>query len=324
MRNDRIAKLLGDGVLFYKNEKLCITNSHNKIKKSNTYNNIKEYCGHLGELTASQMVYHYINDFVEIPKCPECGNKVNFNKFGLGYYKTCSRKYATTKERNGFYDKKHTEETKIRMKENHADFTGERNPFRNKYNADENFRIEFKNSHIELWKGRDETWRRNFGEKVGAGQLGTIKCHKKHLHGHGYSDKSGIYFFRSSWELRLAMVLENTELVESFKVEPFAIPYYKNGRKHHTIVDFLINFYNEIQLLVEIKPDAFMEDSYNKFHAIECFALENDYHFLVMATECFTKNKIEKYLKRGYNGDFELTELIRRGSETPLSITSKM
>jgi len=51
---------------------------------------------------------------------------------------------------NPFYDKKHSEKTKAKMSKNHADFSGDKNPFRNKFYSDELFRNKFIETHKKL------------------------------------------------------------------------------------------------------------------------------------------------------------------------------
>lgn len=74
------------------------------------------------------------NNDIYIRKCPECSLKMEYSheqSFNTadknhGLCRSCSIKG----ERNGFYNKKHSDNTKQKMSDNHADFSGDNNPFR--------------------------------------------------------------------------------------------------------------------------------------------------------------------------------------------------
>lgn len=69
---------------------------------------------------------------------------------------------------NPFYGKTHSRAAKQRMSKNHADFSGERNPFRRSL-RDPQKRVEHKRRCKELWDKRDKAWRRRFGERLKTG-----------------------------------------------------------------------------------------------------------------------------------------------------------
>lgn len=69
--------------------------------------------------------------------------------------------------RNPFYGKKHSDETKQLMSEHHADFNGEKNPFKKSLN-DEKVKVHKKRCQ-KIWANRDESYRKNFGKKIQKG-----------------------------------------------------------------------------------------------------------------------------------------------------------
>ena len=67
-------------------------------------------------------------------------------------------------ENNPFHGKQHTEETKKQMSQNHADFTGDLNPFKQSLNDPKKW-IEHVDRCTEIWFARNDEYRRKFGEK---------------------------------------------------------------------------------------------------------------------------------------------------------------
>jgi len=63
--------------------------------------------------------------------------------------------------------------------------------------------------------------------------------------------------YRSSWELKYALYLDNNPLVVSYRYEPYSIPYVSNvrtGRVRQYWPDFEIVQSCGLRVLVEIKP----------------------------------------------------------------------
>lgn len=243
-------------------------------------------------------------------------------------WKEKMKKWRSENE-NPFKNCHHTIETRQLMCKNHANFSGENNPFATKYYSNENFRNEFKETHLKLWESRDINWRKEFGRKVSMGQPAKTKHGNSHNYhqGHYFSKKCGLVYFRSSWELSVILSLNDLDFVKSFDVEPFRISYDINKTQRYTWIDLLIEYTNENKLLVEIKPEVFVISSYHKILGIECFCLENNIPFLIMTQDCFEPIKIgriENFILRGYHGEFRLERFIQRGVTSPLCITSKL
>jgi hypothetical protein len=194
-------------------------------------------------------------------------------------------------ERNIFYGKKHTEETKKKMKENHADFTGDKNPFRNSLNTPEKHE-EHKLRCKEIWNNRDESWRKEFAQKLSFAMANSkafqdIKFHKRHKSGFYESEKCGKVFYRSSWEFRLCCALDKDCNVKSFTLEEKCIPYIKdNGKKSFTRIDFIIDNLK----MIEVKPKALIDLQLVKLKAMKDYCDSAGLEF-----EIWTKKEIEEY-----------------------------
>jgi hypothetical protein len=211
---------------------------------------------------------------------------------------------------NSFLGKRHTIETKQKMSKNHADFSGDNNPFRNRCNSDPQFRSEFKLTHLNLWKTRNQEWRLRFSETLSrAMKISTI--HKLHLN---KKYKSGMYFstklkdhsthYRSSWEFSLMCYLDQCELVDSYEYESVKLEYMLNDYTYrHTIPDFLIKFTNGRILMIEVKPDKMAELQSMKIDGQQGYCMENLIQYLHMGNIYFKEYwRIREALQLGYDG----------------------
>jgi hypothetical protein len=67
-------------------------------------------------------------------------------------------------ENNPFYGKKHTEDTRKKMSMNHADFFGDKNPFKKSLTPEK--LLDHKNRCKNIWQNRDTNYRNNFSKKL--------------------------------------------------------------------------------------------------------------------------------------------------------------
>jgi len=204
--------------------------------------------------------------------CPKCNKKLTYTtKSSLderirekSLCKSCAGKAATRKDMSGtnnpFFGKKHTEITKKQMSKNHADFTGDKNPFK-KSLSDINKRLQHKDRCQQIWNNRDKEYRKKFGSNASIAQQKykswNSNIHKKHISGHFTTTDGRTFFYRSSWEkifLENLDLLKNQKEILDFKLEPFCITYYYQGFPYITRVDFLITLNNKQQVLIECKP----------------------------------------------------------------------
>lgn len=71
-------------------------------------------------------------------------------------------------ERNPFYGKKHSSVTRKQMSANHADFNGDKNPFKKSLGEAGSLAAHKKRCR-EIWSKRDEDYRKDFGKKIQKG-----------------------------------------------------------------------------------------------------------------------------------------------------------
>jgi len=87
------------------------------------------------------------------------------------------------------------------------------------------------------------------------------------------SSKTGeVIFYRSSWELEYAKMLDTNAAVTTWDYEPFAIKYVIGTKQHNYVPDFLVTYVDDTKELVEVKPPSL--DSTNVNRAKRLAALE--------------------------------------------------
>jgi hypothetical protein len=69
---------------------------------------------------------------------------------------------------------------------------------------------------------------------------------------------------RSRLEKRWYLALEYDDSVRAFFAEPFRIPYKFNGRTRTYVPDLLVEYADKRLVLVEIKPDALLDEPENR------------------------------------------------------------
>lgn len=159
-------------------------------------------------------------------------------------------------ENNPFFGKKHTQSTKRNMSLNHADFTGDNNPFKKSLSIADNLE-RHKERCKTIWAERDEEWRRKFGEKLSERPLSNPSKQGKN-HKCGYHQSSKIthekMYYRSSWEYELAKKLDTSQDVSTYEYEQVRISY-KNlqGNKRWSYADFVVQIGTH-KVMIEVKP----------------------------------------------------------------------
>lgn len=103
---------------------------------------------------------------------------------------------------------------------------------------------------------------------------------KKSKRGHYHSPKAGRIYFRSAYELKTFVKLDEDDRVVSYKTESVRVPYVQDGITRHYIIDLAIKFIDNSILLVEIKPEAFT-DSENMLAKIAAAKAEYGNQFQV-------------------------------------------
>lgn len=194
-------------------------------------------------------------------------------------------------EKNPFYGKKHTKETKIKMSKNHADFTGDKNPLKNKLKKDKTLHDKLSKAAKKRWENKTEEERKITSEKMSKSQSESINkniLNSYHSH-HWLSEKcENLGFLRSSWEIKFVEALEYCCFVNNYFVEPYSIQYKnKNDEIRYYKIDFLVNFENGNSILVEIKPKWRFQRDFYKLFELGCYGLENNIQTIIITDNNF-------------------------------------
>lgn len=216
-------------------------------------------------------------------------------KRSKGYKKFISKKFSG--KGNPFFGKKHSAKTKAKMSRNHADFCGEKNPFKKWYwNQPEDTRNKYKKLCAEKWiviknnpKKYQELCERDSERTAILHMDGKCKSYGRgHKHGHFFSKKQNKkLFYRSSYELDFLKICEVDGDIKSFDNAKLRIPYKdKNGFTKNYIPDFVVNN----KFIIETKPISLMNYSSNplKMKYAKDFCKQNNLSYVV-----FTKRELE-------------------------------
>jgi hypothetical protein len=203
------------------------------------------------------------------------------------FKKLLSEKFAG--EGNPFYGEKHDEETITRMSKNHADFSGDKNPFKRAC-KDEKFRKKISTLRKKIWEDKSDEDKKRIAEKLSI-SMANSKQHytnKKHKSGFFTTKKGKVFYYRSSWENEVCKDLDSCALVNDFSLEPFVINYtQKDGKKRHSRIDFFVEFINGDKAIVEIKPSGLIEFCPDKIQGYKDYCKNNAIQFFLMGTPFF-------------------------------------
>lgn len=164
-------------------------------------------------------------------------------------------------EGNPFHGRHHSDKTRQRMSKNHANFTGDNNPFKRSLEDPEKLH-QHKERCQQRWDGRDAAWRAEFGRRLSkamseSDRFQNAKFCWRYKSCFLSTKKAGTIFCRSSWEQLFALYLDEHEDVPSFALEPFCIPYVDEiGAARYSRIDFHIVFNNGSEAIIEVKPKA--------------------------------------------------------------------
>lgn len=204
--------------------------------------------------------------------CPICGKEIIHKTKESAYVcrkkncRSCSGKINASKqdisgEKNPFYGKKHSDKTRQQMAENHADFNGDKNPFKKSLDNPDNLKAHKKRCK-ENWSKLTENERKIRGSKSSLGNAKSsknkdTKLHRKHKSGHYQTSSGKSYFYRSSWEKTALEYLDKLfvdKKISNFELEPYCIKYFYQGYQYALRVDFLVTLNDGNQVLLECKP----------------------------------------------------------------------
>lgn len=191
---------------------------------------------------------------------------------------------------NPFYGKKHSRKTRKKMSKNHADFTGDNNPFKRALERDPSKREELRERRRKFWASRDEEWMKKFSKKLSKSMAETHRLrgnvfHKFHDSGFVNTKKAGRVFCRSSWEKNVCKYLDENNSVMAYELEPFCIKYLnQNEEERYSRIDFFVESKDGIKLMIEVKPSGLIEHDKYKIHGYKVYCQENGIRFM-LATE---------------------------------------
>jgi len=216
---------------------------------------------------------------------------------------------------NPFYEKAHSNATRVKMSENHADFSGEGNPFKRSL-KDPKKRTAHQKRCQAIWDNRGASWRERFSAKLSKShaESNSIVSHKNHQSGVCPFNKSskGWIHFRSSWERTTVEVLDRSVLVEHVEYESLSIPYTDSkGRQRYAKSDFFITFSNGEKLLLEVKPAALVALQHDKIAGHEEYCILNGVQYLLfMEQEIKSTSRANNLLRMAYEGKFYVEKII--------------
>lgn len=212
-----------------------------------------------------------------------------------------------------FLGKTHSIETKQLMSENHADFNGDNNPFRNSLEI-EGKREEHRNRTQAIWDARDEEYRKSFAEKLSARPLNQSGGNGRgHLSGIYITPKveSGSFWYRSSWELAFALKLDQCNDVVKYEFEKIRTSFYKDGMKKFTYFDFHLCLTNGNESIVEVKPNAVALIKQDTLLAQVNWCIDNQKQYAIINNDIID-NYFDQLIQLLMNGKFDARTFIGR------------
>jgi len=193
---------------------------------------------------------------------------------------------------NPFFGKKHTNKTKAKMRKNHADFTGDKNPF-NAWAKNPKNKEGWLNALLKSHKDRRD---RCDDKYIKICEDISQRVAKLHIEGklvsYGRGHKNGYFiskrqrakiYFRSSYEERFLQICENSNEIK-FGACKFYIPYITlGGTTHNYIPDFILND----KVVIEIKPKRMLYYGDNKLKHIagEKYCESKGFKYLILTEE---------------------------------------
>jgi len=265
MIQERLKLLIEFKIVQYRNKKTgshLVLHPHKKLYLSRLSGlaDIEKYKG----ININEKIFRYLWDDNIEHTCRICSESVELHTLGSGWREFCSKKCVEVfvKDQKLLTTKgyRHSEKTRKKMSLNHADISGDKNPFKKSLQDPQN-RENHKVRCKLIWEGRDTTWRNKFSVKVSkslAKSEFTKNCnfHKNHKAGFFFSNKTGKeYFYRSSWEEYVLNYIEKCETITYYALEDSVVPYLDlEGHLRYTRIDFYIKFLNGKEIIFDVKP----------------------------------------------------------------------
>lgn len=239
----------------------------------------------------TEKIYRYLYNYNEDVYCIWCvKKKVKFKTITDGFADFCSKRCVEeyVKARGNFTTLgwKHTKESKQKMKDGHADFTGDNNPFKKAIERDPTIRKRCSQNKKNWWKSLSDERRKEISKIFSIAQANNVNfstIHRNHRCGCFISKKmKRNFFFRSSWELFVCEFLEDCDGVIEYCLEKFCIPYIKDKKQRNTRIDFWIKTNNN-EMIIEVKPEGFIPSAINRIQAMQQYCIDNSMNFFVVS-----------------------------------------
>ena len=147
------------------------------------------------------------------------------------------------------------------MKEDHAEFSGEKNPL-TKWLKDPENKIKYRNLHKNSWDKRKldkKKWKKLCDDRS---KMVSKAILEDRLIPFSYNIKGyvssiwGKLFYQSSYERRFIEICEKNINIKQVIRCNFCIYYYVDKKRHRYHPDFIIIYKNDSKEIVEIKPKS--------------------------------------------------------------------
>lgn len=201
------------------------------------------------------------------------------------------------------------------MSDNHVDTSGDNNPFR-RFLLDN---PENREAHRERARRRWASYSKEELNKIRE-RFSKAQCNKSyqttftaHKHGHHQSPKcaTGEFFFRSSWELKVAECMDDCSFIISYASEPIAVPYIDSeGLTKYTKPDFLVTMISDQHILLEVKPTSMINCNDNEYKIIghRKYCNTNNIQYALVTEEYIkSPNKLNLLFQQANKGELYVT-----------------
>ncbi len=299
--SDRVDKLVQMGMVCHSNGNIRLyPRSENMYGKLSAED--RNLLDSFPATNLKEKVYKFLVNDPNSPTCEMCGKRVELQSMIRGWRKMCSVKCTQNHVYNlGTFTTsgyKHPEKIRQKMSDNHADVSGDNNPFKNSL-KDPIKKAAARQRAVDRWAKRDSSWRLEFGKKASkrnaAALKQDVKYHRNHKSGFHVSPKTKLsHFYRSSWELKVCCYLDLAPNVSSYLLEPYYIPYACDKGERYTRIDFEIVLNDKSKILAEVKPLAFVSKCSNKLNGYQKYCDDNGYKFVLLTER--NLNKLEEHI----------------------------
>jgi hypothetical protein len=187
-------------------------------------------------------------------------------------------------ELNPFFGKKHTKETTLRMSQNHADFTGDNNPYRRALIKHPEKRQAQSERSKKWWAQQSPEYKEARAQEMSKRSLSPSGSGRNHKNGYHNSNKvkSEKFWYRSSWEKTFAELLDADDRVLSYDVEQIVVQYKNQENKTRwTRMDFDVQLCSGHRIIVEIKPESVCIIKQEKLKAQLKWCVDNNVQYAI-------------------------------------------